>query len=181
MTIGGSALSVFYAIPRYRAFEGLLHRARASHNPIFGICFGAQALADAFGGKVIRDLKRAEYGTIDVACDEAAAKGDSLFARAPARFAAQAWHRDRIVRLPVDARPLAWSPDGALQAFCLPDESVWGVQFHPERDQETFQRLLETRADPPGRAVADIRASLRPSPEAAALLARFARLCASRP
>ena len=55
VTIGGSALSVFYAIPRYAAFEALLREARSRGVPIFGICFGAQAVADVFGGKVIRD------------------------------------------------------------------------------------------------------------------------------
>ena len=54
------------------------------------------------------------------------------------------------------------------------------MQFHPERDMETFMRLLETRSDPPDRSCADIRAGLRPTPDAAALLKRFADLCAGR-
>jgi GMP synthase-like glutamine amidotransferase len=182
VTIGGSALSVFYAIPRYGAFARLLVEARSRGVPIFGICFGAQAVADVFGGKVIRDLAHAEYGTVDVGVARESAELDwPVFFHAPSRFAAQAWHRDRIVRLPTGARAIAWSRDGRiLQAFKFIDEPIWGVQFHPERDLETFMRLLETRADPPDRSVADIRATLRPSPDAAALLKRFADLCAKR-
>lgn len=182
VTIGGSALSVFHAIPRYGAFARLLIEARSRALPIFGICFGAQALADVFGGKVIRDPAHAEYGTIDVDVARDGAELDwPVFFHAPSRFAAQAWHRDRIVRRPPGARPLAWSRDGRiLQAFKFIDEPIWGVQFHPERDMETFMRLLETRADPPDRSCADIRAGLRPSPEASALLQRFAGLCAKR-
>lgn len=176
LTIGGSALSVFYAIPRYGAFEALLRDARRRGLPVFGICFGAQALADVFGGKVVRDRERSEYGTVDI---ERADADDPLFAPLPARFPAQSWHRDRIVRLPAGAKPLAWSQGDLLQAFSFPGERIWGVQFHPERDMETFMHLLATRSDPPGRSVADIRASLRPTQEAAALLKRFAELCGS--
>lgn len=180
VTIGGSALSVFYRIPRYDAFEELLFEARRRRLPTFGICFGAQALADVYGGKVIRDPERAEYGTIEVSCALPSRREEPLFADAPDRFFAQAWHRDRIVRPPDRAQALAWSRDGSdLQAFRFPGEKIWGVQFHPERDMETFMRLLETRSDPPNRSCADIRAGLRPSPDAAALLKRFARLCGS--
>jgi len=179
VTIGGSALSVFYAIPGYGSFARLLIDARSRGLPMFGICFGAQAIADVFGGKVIRDLVRAEYGTIDVdVAREASAIDWPVFFRAPARFAAQSWHRDRIMRLPSGFRALAWSQGGkVLQAFKSLDEPVWGVQFHPERDMETYVRLLETRPDPPGRSVERIRSELRPTPDAAALLKRFAERC----
>lgn len=179
MTIGGSALSVFYAIPGYAAFESLLREARSRGLPMLGLCFGAQAIADVFGGKVIRDQARAEYGTIDVVVSREAAELDwPIFFRAPDRFAAQAWHRDRITRLPNGFRPMAWSQGGkVLQAFRSINEPIWGMQFHPERDMETFMRLLETRSDPPDRSCMEIRAGLRPTPEAAALLHRFAASC----
>lgn len=180
VTIGGSALSVFYEIPFYGAFERLLIEARSRNLPMFGICFGAQAIADVFGGKVARTRSCTEYGTIDVDVVRDTAELDwPVFFHAPARFTAQAWHRDRIVRLPSGFHALAWSRGGKiLQAFKAHGEPIWGVQFHPERDMETFMRLLETRSDPPDRSCSDIRAGLRPSPEAAALLKRFAERCA---
>jgi GMP synthase (glutamine-hydrolysing) len=175
LTIGGSALSVFYAIPKYREFEELLRTARSRGLPMLGICFGAQAIADVFGGRVIRDTAHAEYGTIEV---ENRLRGwENLFGETPERFTAQAWHRDRIVRVPQGALELAWSQGDVLQAFAFVGERIWGVQFHPERDMETFQHLLKTRSDPPNRSCADIRAALRPSPDAAALLKRFAGIC----
>ncbi len=171
--IGGSAWSVFEEIPHYAAFRALLCEARSRRLPMFGICFGAQALAHVFGGSVIRDPERAEYGSIELRRD---ATNDPLFAELPDRFHAQAWHHDRIVELPQGASPIAWSQDEVLQAFSLPGESIWGVQFHPERTHVTFERLLETRVAPSADHPIDkIRASLVPTPRATELLARFIR------
>ncbi len=173
LIIGGSAWSVFEEIPHYAAFCGLLREARRRKLPMFGICFGAQALAHAFGGSVIRDPSRAEYGSIEVWRE---AVEESLFAELPERFHAQAWHHDRIVALPEQALAVAWSQEDVLQAFAFPDDRIWGVQFHPERTHETFHRLLETRPAPSvDHPIEKIRASLRPTPKATSILARFVR------
>ncbi len=173
LIIGGSAWSVFEPIPYYDAFRDLLREARRRRLPMLGICFGAQALADVFGGKVVRDPSRAEYGSIEIWRE---AVDDPLLTEAPPCFHAQAWHHDRIVDLPERAVPLAWSQADVLQAFTFPDESVWGVQFHPERTHATFERLLETRQAPCAEHPIDrIRASLVPTPNASAILARFIR------
>jgi len=178
VTIGGAGWAAFDDIPHYDAFLETLREVRRRRIPMLGICFGAQTLAHMEGGTVIYDGPREEYGTIDVVC-EAAAKDDPLLSGSPARFLAQSWHHDRIAVLPQGARPLAWSQDGAvLQAYAFEDGPVWGVQFHPERTAETFGRLLETRTAPsPEWPIERIRASLKPSPLATSLLARFARLC----
>lgn len=172
--IGGAGWAAFDDIPYYGDFLKTLTAARQRGLPIFGICFGAQTLAHLFGGAVVRDDANAEYGTIEVAC-EASAIRDPLFAETPARFAAQAWHHDRIAELPPGAIPLAWSRGGAvLQAFALPGERIWGVQFHPERSVETFEHLLGHRQAPDAEhPIEAISASLRPSPLASALLKRF--------
>jgi len=178
VTIGGAGWSAFDEIPHYEAFLEVLREARRRRIPTLGICFGAQTLAHLYGGEVVLDDPRAEYGTIEIS-NEASAHEDPLFSGTPARFLAQSWHHDRISRLPPGAHPLAWSQDGAvLQAYRFDDEPVWGVQFHPERTAETFGRVLETRSSPaPAWPIERIRASLKPSPEATALLARFAKLC----
>lgn len=171
--IGGSAWSVFEEIPHYAAFRDLLQKARRRKLPMFGICFGAQALAHAFGGRVIRDAVRAEYGSIEVLRTETS---DPLFLELPLRFHAQAWHHDRLVELPEGAHAAAWSANGVLQAFASQDALIRGVQFHPERTQETFHRLLESRAAPcAAHPIERIRASLVPTPHATSLLARFVR------
>ncbi len=173
LLIGGSAWSVFEEIPHYEAFAALLREARHRLLPTFGICFGAQAIAHVFGGLVVRDVERAEYGTIDVHREE---EVDDLFSELPLRFRAQAWHQDRIVRLPPRAAAAAWSQGAVMQAFAFRDAPIWGVQFHPERTSETFEKLLETRAAPcQAYPIERIRSSLVPTPRATSLLPRFIR------
>jgi GMP synthase (glutamine-hydrolysing) len=181
LIVGGAGWSVFEDIPYYQEFSDCLFAARRRGLPILGICFGAQALAQVFGGKVVLDDSRAEYGTIDVAC-EASAASDPLFSRTSPRFIAQSWHHDRISIMPPEAVPLASSRNGeVLQAFSVPGEMIWGVQFHPERSSETFERVLEHRRAPDAEhPIEAIRASLRPSPEATALLKRFVDLVETR-
>ena len=178
VTIGGAGWSAFDEIPHYDAFLDVLRDVRRRGIPMLGICFGEQTLAHMAGGTVVYDGPREEYGTIEVACAEAA-KDDPLFSGTPERFLAQAWHHDRVAVLPEGAVPLAWSQDGAvLQAFRFAGEPTWGVQFHPERTHDTFGRVLETRTAPSDAwPIARIRATLKPSPRATALLARFAELC----
>lgn len=174
VVIGGSAWSVFEDIPYYEGFRDLVHEARRRGLPIFGICFGAQAIAHVFGGTVRRDAARAEYGTIEV---RRVQTGDPLFDELPNVFHAQAWHHDRITALPTGAVPAAWSQSIVLQAFFFRNEPIRGVQFHPERSQEAARQMLAARGAPCDAHPADrIRDSLRPSPEASSLLARFLRL-----
>lgn len=173
LLIGGSAWSVFEEIPYYDALATLLREARRRLLPTFGICFGAQAIAHVFGGLVERDHARAEYGTIDVHREE---EVDDLFSELPLRFRAQAWHQDRIARLPTGAAAAAWSQGAILQAFAFRDAPIWGVQFHPERTSETFEKLLETRPAPcDAHPIERIRSTLVPTPRAASLLPRFVR------
>ncbi len=179
LIIGGAGWSAFDDIPYYQEFLEVLRAAREKHVPILGICFGAQTLAHLFGGVVVRDDANAEYGSIEVTCEPAASQ-DPMFSDMPADFTAQSWHHDRIAVLPTDALPLAHSRSGAvLQAFSFPGERIWGVQFHPERTAATFERLLGQRPAPDAdHPIETIRASLKPSPDATALLARFVRLAA---
>jgi GMP synthase-like glutamine amidotransferase len=181
LIVGGAGWSVFEEIPYYVEFTDCLRAARKLGVPILGICFGAQALAQLFCGKVVLDDARAEYGTIEVA-RETQTGFDPLFSETSPNFLAQSWHHDRISVLPPGTYPLAWSKGGeVLQAFGFPGELIWGLQFHPERTSEMFGRVLEHRRAPDEKnTIAAIRATLRPSPEATALLGRFVRLSEAR-
>lgn len=96
--------------------------------PVLGVCLGAQLLAQAAGGEVVRATSR-ELGWLDVDVLPAAAT-DPLLAFAPARVTALQWHT-YAVEPPPGATLLASSPV-CPQAFRLGD--AWGVQFHPEVD-----------------------------------------------
>jgi GMP synthase-like glutamine amidotransferase len=120
--------------------------------PVLGICFGAQAFAEALGGEARRALAT-EVGWRQVETDDAAVVPPGPWFM---------WHSDTFT-LPPGARELARTPVGP-QAFALGPHLC--VQFHPEitpwilgawieHDDEDFRRngvdpervLEQTRAE----------------------------------
>lgn len=173
--IGGSKYSVFEQVPNLAALIGVLKAAREKTTPIFGSCFGAQLLAHAFGGEVIRDKANAERGTFEIqGSDETFT--DILFADMPDKFPAQEAHQDRIAKPPSGAVVLASSPRCPVQAFAIPGADIYGTQFHPERSKADFERLIDLRKNDHANDPADLdaaKATLKESPEAESLVAKF--------
>ena len=96
----------------------LVRSARASGTPVLGLCYGAQVLAHAFGGRV-SVAPAPEIGLVQV---------DT---RDPELVPAGPWtafHVD-VLEPPPDATVVASNSCG-VQAFVLP--GALGVQFHPE-------------------------------------------------
>ena len=104
--------------------------------PVLGVCLGAQLLAEASGGRVVRARTR-ELGWLEVEVLPQAAD-DPVLGFAPARLTALQWH-SFAVEPPPGAVVLARSPVCA-QAFRL--GSAWGVQFHPEADRAILDDWL---------------------------------------
>jgi len=117
----GSTYSV-YDTARIGAWIGdeldFLRRADAADVPIFGICFGAQALAAALGGRVVRaDAHQVGWHPLHADFDGGVLDGPWM-----------QWHYDRFDP-PADATVLARDEVG-VQAFTVGRHL--GVQFHPE-------------------------------------------------
>jgi GMP synthase-like glutamine amidotransferase len=94
-----------------------LRRADTAGVPVFGVCFGAQALAAAHGGRVVRaDRPQVGWHPLEPLDD------------APLRGPWMQWHFDRF-EPPADAE-LHAVDDVGVQAFTLRRNA--GVQFHPE-------------------------------------------------
>ncbi len=148
--------------------------------PTFASCFGFQGLCVAMGTPVVADQRQAEVGTFEMACTTAAAD-DPLFGDLPARFNAQAGHKDSASGLPATGTLLARSKRCAVQAVRLGDGLVYATQFHPELSAEDnrlrFRRYLDLYQGVFGRERAhQILDEMSPSPEANDLLPRFAQL-----
>lgn len=175
VVVGGSKWSVWEEVQNLPALIEVLKAAREKKIPILGVCFGAQLIAHAFGGQVVRDEEHSEWGTFEIETSDDALM-DMLFADAPFSFPAQCAHHDRITKLPPAATLLASSRNCPVQAFVIPGTDIYAVQFHPERSKKDYETLLEMKgrdysADQSG--LEKIKASLKETPAAEELLAKF--------
>jgi GMP synthase-like glutamine amidotransferase len=106
-----------------------LRKADEAGVPVFGVCFGAQALCAMRGGEVV-PAARKEVGWITVDSDD------------PAAIPAGPWllfHGD-VCLPPPDATVLARNETG-VQAFAIGRHLA--VQFHPEVDEAQLQLWME--------------------------------------
>lgn len=115
----GSPAGAYEDHPWIHAQRAFLARAIAADHPVIGICFGAQLIAEAIGGKSRPNSER-HAGWIDIT-----ETADPVFAGPWAR-----WHADHIIAPPqADIRATS---RGTVQAFT--HRSAIAVQFHPEAD-----------------------------------------------
>jgi len=168
-------------LPHLEATLAFLRRVVEEGFPTFASCFGFQLLVAALGGEVIRDEENAEVGAARVCLTEAGKK-DELFGALPGCFWVQAGHKDRASRMPEGALNLAYSEKAPYQALRVPGAPIWATQFHPElTEEDTFLRFKRYAAVyAPDLTDEEIRARLKPSPEANTLLRRFRAILEAR-
>jgi anthranilate synthase/aminodeoxychorismate synthase-like glutamine amidotransferase len=97
--------------------------------PILGVCLGHQAIAQAFGGHVVRADRLMHGRTSPMAHD-----GRSIFAGLPNPFEATRYHSLIVERasLPACLEVSAWTAEGEVMALRHVSLAIEGVQFHPE-------------------------------------------------
>lgn len=173
--ITGAAYSVFETVPNQGAVIALIMAAKEKRVPMLGVCYGAQLLAKTFGGEVIRDNAKSEWGTFDVESSDESF-GDIVFADAPFVFPVMQAHQDRISKAPPSATVLALNARSSVQSFVIPGSDIYGFQFHPERSVADYEaRLVARGAAYAGKDATpeQIRATLKETPDAEHLVATF--------
>jgi GMP synthase (glutamine-hydrolysing) len=107
--------------------------------PVFGICYGFQAMAQALGGTVER-TGQSEFGSTQLMVE-----GESrLFDGLPTEMTVWMSHGDSVTVAPNGFTVTAQSPGARVAAFEDSSRRLAGVQFHPEvLHSENGQRLLE--------------------------------------
>ena len=97
--------------------------------PLLGVCLGHQAIAEAFGARVVR-------GNVPVhgKVHEVHHRGERLFAGCPDPMRSARYHSLVIERatLPDSFAIDAETDDGAIMAISHREHPIYGIQFHPE-------------------------------------------------
>lgn len=116
-----------YSVHDEQAFKVDLSRFVGKY-PVLGICYGAQFISYANGGKVERTETR-EYGRAHLQYIDTA---DPLFLGFEDK--SQVWmsHGDTITAIPSDCHVIASTEDVKFAAYASSEKPVWAVQFHPE-------------------------------------------------
>jgi anthranilate synthase component 2 len=130
---GGIVISPGPGVPAKAGISVPLIRAFAGRVPILGVCLGHQAIAEAFGGRVIRASRLMHGKTSPIEHT-----GEGVLRGLPPRFEAMRYHSLVIdpARLPQELRVTAWTadrpPGEEIMAVQHQTHPVFGVQFHPE-------------------------------------------------
>jgi len=99
--------------------------------PILGICLGHQAIAQSFGGEVIKapNMMHGKTSQIEVVCD------DIIFKDLPKKITQTRYHSLTVNKqnLPKDIIVTSKSlDDNEIMSLKIKDKDIYGVQFHPE-------------------------------------------------
>jgi putative glutamine amidotransferase len=150
-----------YDVDRERdASEVDLARTLVKHNlPVLGICRGVQTLNVALGGTLVEHLPDVVGETVAHRLPPCEATPHPIRVDPESRLAqvlksstfdAVSWHHQAIRQLAPSLQPVAWAPDGVIEAVELPSHPwLMAVQWHPELaaptdapQQRLFQELV---------------------------------------
>jgi GMP synthase (glutamine-hydrolysing) len=128
------------ADPTLTAEAALLREAVERGIPVLGVCLGAQLLAHALGGRVIRlERQLVEWIPIEPL---SAAEHDPVVGSLPDGAVALHWNEDGF-EPPPGSVELLRRPRSTGEAFRF-GECAWGVQFHPEVHDEGLESWYES-------------------------------------
>ena len=97
--------------------------------PVFGVCLGHQAIAEAMGATV-KSAPELMHGKISKINHE----GSKIFEGLPQGFNATRYHSLAVVRetIPADLEVTGNTESGVIMSLQHKTKPIYGVQFHPE-------------------------------------------------
>lgn len=139
--VTGSPAGVYEALPWITGLTAFLRRARGRAR-LVGLCFGHQAIAQAFGGRVVKSDKGWGVGLHEYAVAAREPWMDEALS-----IAAPASHQDQVIEQPPDTRVTIASGFTPLAGLAWRDHPSISFQFHPEFTPAYAKALIETRRD----------------------------------
>lgn len=129
--ITGSRHGVYEPHDWIPPLEDLIRAIHAKKQPLAGICFGHQIIAQALGGKVAKFEGGWAVGHVTYQQDGQA-------------ITLNAWHQDQVIERPAEARVLAGS-DFCENGILAYGDHIWTLQPHPEFNNEFTGGLIDKR------------------------------------
>ncbi len=101
----------------------------AGEYPILGVCLGHQAIAQVYGGGIVRAERIMHGKTSEIRHD-----GRGVFRELPNPMTATRYHSLLLAResVPPEIEVCAETDEGEIMGFRVRGVAVAGVQFHPE-------------------------------------------------
>ncbi|WP_146345042.1 type 1 glutamine amidotransferase [Falsiphaeobacter marinintestinus] len=129
--ITGSRFGAYEGHDWIPPLEDLIRDIHTRGQPMVGICFGHQIIAQALGGKVEK-------------FDGGWAIGATQYDFDGKQVTLNAWHQDQVTERPEGARVVGSNPfcDNAMLAY---GDTIWTVQPHPEFTSDFVDGLIRTR------------------------------------
>ena len=103
--------------------------------PILGICYGMQAMAEHFSGKVeASDKSEFGFAQVDVVAPNKLLDGieDRINENASPQLDVWMSHGDKVTEVPVGFSLIAATESAPIAAMCDESRGMYGIQFHPE-------------------------------------------------
>ncbi len=158
--ITGSPASVHDDNDWIARLDVMIRQIDVDRTPLFGACFGHQAIARALGGQVDNNPAGWVLGYT-----ETQPRGQAKWiGDAGGKIGLYAAHNEQVTSLPVGARVLSCSDDCAVGSFAIGNR-VFTTQYHPEMTKTFITALVEEIAGEVGEEVAN-RSRLSLSAEA---------------
>jgi GMP synthase (glutamine-hydrolysing) len=146
--------------------------------PTLGICFGHQAMAEAFGGKVDYRDWGPEVGYVKVKF-EAETQKDKLFGFMHDKAMVYQYHSQSVVGFPEKAFLLGSNNIDFYQVMRYNDY-MWSCQFHPEFTEDVLKEYIQHNAlhlTSEGLDPYELLTRLQPDETGSLLLKRFINIC----
>jgi len=144
--ITGSRHGVYEDHPWIKPLEELIREIFAAGQPIVGICFGHQIIAQALGGKVEKFDGGWAVGHVDYTVDSGLFEGPNIeeINKDTDSLGLMAYHQDQVIEPPSMAKTVG-SNEFCRHAVLVYGDNAFTMQPHPEFSGDFVDGLIETR------------------------------------